>query len=191
MPKETTSENICQKRPLLSGGTPGPGDTWTCRHPHWRQALPRGHAATPIGGRPHSGWFHRPWRWPTLPRGHAATPTGGRPCHVDMPPPSLAAGPCHVDMPPPPLAAGPTAAGSILQRQHAGDAIGGRPLPAPAQAARATCRLARGCRHSEGVFFGKYFQRWSLLAFHWCRWSLLSKIPINREGTSIPPVKNR
>jgi hypothetical protein len=40
-----------------------------------------------------------------------------------------------------------------------------------------TCRRARGCRHSEGVFFGKYFQRWSLLAFHWCRWSLLSKIP--------------
>jgi hypothetical protein len=28
MPKETTCENICQKRPLLSGGTPWPGDTW-------------------------------------------------------------------------------------------------------------------------------------------------------------------
>jgi hypothetical protein len=105
--------------------------TWTCRHPDWRQA-PQ----------------HRPWRWPPLPRGHAATLIGGRACHVDMPPPPMAAGPCHVDMPPPPLAAGPTAAGSILQRQHAGIGNGGRPLPALAQAARAT-----GCRHSRGPFW--------------------------------------
>jgi hypothetical protein len=41
-----------------------------------------------------------------------------------------------------------------------------------------TCHVSpgQGCRHSEGVFFGKYFQRWSLLPFYWCRWSLLSKI---------------
>jgi hypothetical protein len=40
-----------------------------------------------------------------------------------------------------------------------------------------TCHVSpgQGCRHSEVVFFGKFFQRWSLLPFHWCRWSLLSK----------------
>jgi hypothetical protein len=38
MPKETTSENFCQKRPLLSGGRP-------CQ-------ATRGHAATANGGRP-------------------------------------------------------------------------------------------------------------------------------------------
>jgi hypothetical protein len=28
----------------------------------------------------------------------------------------------------------------------------------------------------------KYFQRWSLLTFHWCRWSLLSKILLAQAG---------
>jgi hypothetical protein len=36
--------------------------------------------------------------------------------------------------------------------------------------------LAAGPCRPRVVFFGKYFQRWSLLTFHWCRWSLLSKI---------------
>jgi hypothetical protein len=113
-------------------------------------------------------------------RGHAASPIGGRPCHVDMPPAPMAAGPAtwtsilqrhH----------------SILQRQHAGIGNGGRPLPALAQAARATCRLGQGCRHSEGVFFGKNFQRWSLLVIHWCRWSLLSKIRSDARATEQHP----
>jgi hypothetical protein len=41
-----------------------------------------------------------------------------------------------------------------------------------------TCHVSPGpgCRHSQVVFFDKIFQRWSFLSFHWCRWSLLSKI---------------
>jgi hypothetical protein len=46
-----------------------------------------------------------------------------------------------------------------------------------------TCHMSpgQGCRHSELVFFGKKFQRWSFLSFHWCRWSHMSKIPLFRE----------
>jgi hypothetical protein len=49
-----------------------------------------------------------------------------------------------------------------------------------------TCHVSpgQGCRHSEGVFFGKYFQRWYLLTFYWCRWSLLSKIR-DKEGRTV------
>jgi hypothetical protein len=46
MAKETTSENICQKRPLLSGGTPGQATRGTCRLGQCRQGL----AAVPSSG---------------------------------------------------------------------------------------------------------------------------------------------
>jgi hypothetical protein len=46
MAKETISENICQKRPLLSGGTPGQVTRGTCRLGQCRQ----GPAAVPSSG---------------------------------------------------------------------------------------------------------------------------------------------
>jgi hypothetical protein len=46
MAKETTSENICQKRPLPSGGTPGQATRGTCRLGQCRQ----GPAAVPSSG---------------------------------------------------------------------------------------------------------------------------------------------
>jgi hypothetical protein len=46
MSERTTSENFCQKRPLLSGGTPGQATRGTCRLGQCRQ----GGAATPIAG---------------------------------------------------------------------------------------------------------------------------------------------
>jgi hypothetical protein len=64
----------------------------------------------------------------------------------------------------------------LQARPHAGDANGGRGLPAMAQAARATCRLGRGCRHPQHVLFDKIFGRGSFLAFHSRRWSDASKI---------------
>jgi hypothetical protein len=41
-----------------------------------------------------------------------------------------------------------------------------------------TCHVSpgQGCRHSEVVFFDKYFQRWSFLTLRWRRWSYVSKI---------------
>jgi hypothetical protein len=44
-----------------------------------------------------------------------------------------------------------------------------------------TCHVSpgQGCRHSQVVFFDKFFQRWSFLPFHWCRWSDMSKIPVS------------
>jgi hypothetical protein len=83
MPKETTCENICQKRPLLSGGTPGQATRGTCRLGHRRQAP----AAVRITG---------------------MCPGVGAPGHISMPPLPLAAGPTPCSMPPLPLAAGPT-----------------------------------------------------------------------------------
>jgi hypothetical protein len=61
---------------------------------------------------------------------------------------------------------------------RAGDANGGRGLPAMPMAAGATCRLPRGCRHPQQVLFDKIFRRGSFLAFHSRRWSHMSKIPI-------------
>jgi hypothetical protein len=46
------------------------------------------------------------------------------------------------------LAAGDVAHAIVDRRLRAGNGNGGRGLPALAQAARATCRLSRGCRHS-------------------------------------------
>jgi hypothetical protein len=71
----------------------------------------------------------------------------------------------HLSMPVFSQTAGPMAA-----RQHAGSNPGGRWLPVLAQAACATCQLAR---HAAT-------ERWSLLTknltFHWSRWSFSSKI---------------
>jgi hypothetical protein len=57
---------------------------------------------------------------------------------------ALPPGLCHVTLPATRMAAGPTR----RTEPRAGNGNGGRGLPALAQAARATCRLARGCRHS-------------------------------------------
>jgi hypothetical protein len=48
-----------------------------------------------------------------------------------------------------------------------------------------TCHVspAQGCRHSEGVFFGKNFQRWSFLTLRWRSWSYMSKIPTTTSST--------
>jgi hypothetical protein len=46
LPKETTSEIFCQKRPLLSGGTPGQATRATCRLGQCRH----GGAATTVAG---------------------------------------------------------------------------------------------------------------------------------------------
>jgi hypothetical protein len=53
------------------------------------------------------------------------------------------------------LAKRPSAA--KLPRPHAGNGNGGRGLPALAQAARATCRLARGAATRRGSFLTKFF----------------------------------
>jgi hypothetical protein len=58
-------------------------------------------------------------------------------------------------MPPPPLAAGDVAAD---RRLRAGNGNGGRGLPPLAQAARATCRLARGAATRRGSFLTKISQ---------------------------------
>jgi hypothetical protein len=127
-----------------------------CRHHHWRQVAGQGHAATPTGGR----WQGRGMPPPPLAaggrgRGHAATPTGGR-------------GACRH----PHWATSP----GWTEGGRAGDANGGRGLPAMPMAAGATCRLPRGCRHPQPVLFDKTFRRGSFLAIHSRRWSDPSKI---------------
>jgi hypothetical protein len=46
---------------------------------------------------------------------------------------------------------------ATFERERAGFGIGGRGLPALAQAARATCRLARGAAIRRGSFLTKFF----------------------------------
>jgi hypothetical protein len=45
-----------------------------------------------------------------------------------------------------------------LARPHAGSGPGGRPLPALAQAARATCRLRKGAATQRWSFLAKIFR---------------------------------
>jgi hypothetical protein len=53
---------------------------------------------------------------------------------------------------------GQTAVRADVGRPHAGDGCGGTPLPALAQAARATCRLPRGAATQKGSFLAKNFR---------------------------------
>jgi hypothetical protein len=125
--QKRSCENICQKGPLLSGGTPWQ-PAGACRRWHRRHVrlLRRGGMLQGVGPAATGGGGMLMW------------PGASTPGH--MPVMRTAAGACR-----------------RWPRRH---------VP----------RVAWGCRHSEGVLFGKYFRRWSLLAFHWCRWSLLSKI---------------
>jgi hypothetical protein len=162
MLEKTPSENFCQKGPAVGGGTRGrrhvaPAAVGIAGRPlpplaspacglAWRRRGGRQHAATPTGGR---------WQG----RGHAATPIGGR-------------GPCrHPHW--------RQVLGHVTRLNgggRAGDANGGRGLPAMPTAAGATCRLPRGCRHPQLVLFDKIFRRGFFLAFHSRRWSHMSKI---------------
>jgi hypothetical protein len=60
-------------------------------------------------------------------------------------------------------------------RKHAGFGVGGTPLPLLAQAARATCRLARRAATQRWSLLTIFFKG-GFLPFHWCRWLDLSKI---------------
>jgi hypothetical protein len=61
---------------------------------------------------------------------------------------------CHVILPPLPKAAWPTTVTACL---CAGLGDGGTPMPALAQAARATCRLAKRAATRRGSFLIKFF----------------------------------
>jgi hypothetical protein len=141
MLEKTTCEKFCQKRPPTSGGTPGQATCGTCRLGQCRQAP----AAVRIAG-----------MWPGLEAaGHAASATAGTLSllHGRVPALPLAAG-GHVIVPAPGKAAGPTRPDGD---GRAGNGNGGRGLPALAQAARATCRLARGAATRRGSFLTKFF----------------------------------
>jgi hypothetical protein len=102
MAKETTSENICQKRPLLSGGTPWPGDTWhvppgpmparPCRRSQFRHvavATSLVDATSRCGACRQWGWRHvhvaracRQWGWRHVHVARACRQWGWRHVHV-------------------------------------------------------------------------------------------------------------
>jgi hypothetical protein len=100
MSKKTTCENLCQKRPPTSGGTPWPGDTWhvpprpvaagPCRRCHRR------HVGS---GRPGGPCMPgcRQWWWR---HGHATSPAanggGGMVLPRHLPPMVMAAWCCHL-----------------------------------------------------------------------------------------------
>jgi hypothetical protein len=123
MSKETTSENIYQKRPPTSGGTPAPGDTWhvppgpmaarACRQWGWRHVAVASSPADAISrcGACHQWqWRHvhvarpcRQWQWRHVhvARG-AGNASGGMPAtsipanrHGHVPGLTTAAGPCR------------------------------------------------------------------------------------------------
>jgi hypothetical protein len=149
----------------VGGGTPAAGDTWHLPP----LASPAGSMPPPslaAGGRA-GACRHPHWRQ-VAGQGHAATPTGGR---------WQGQGPCRHPhwrqggMPPPHWATSP----GWTEGGRAGDANGGRGLPAMPMAAGATCRLPRGCRHPQPVLFDKTFRKGSFLAIHSRRWSIRQK----------------
>jgi hypothetical protein len=87
---------------------------------------------------------------------------------------------CHLTLPALGVAACSGPATCRLRRWRqvpAGSGAGGTSHVSPAQA----------CRHSELVFFGNGFQRWSFLPIHSRRWSVSSKIQCRRGYAAQAP----
>jgi hypothetical protein len=74
-----------------------------------------------------------------------------------MPPPSMVAG-CQAACRHLPRRQGPQGLTAVTSRRRAGNGVGGKGVPALAQAARATCRLASRAATERWSFLTKFFR---------------------------------